>query len=397
MNNDNTKQRLRLGYIFNMRGEPMLTIRQRILYSRLAPLRRPVKAYRLASMLGNLIDRETVSCHLEKLADLGLVTLVGTGWVAQEPSKEVAKKSFVLLKDKDRENRWHGRYASWKLPLPASQPFSGQRNSCELYAAYWLIRNIEQSDQPDWGVNRLAALLGVSRLTSRKLIMRLRDLNLLDEDDCCAANNFVLQYKDDSLNPRVDNKDDQLDTLIRRLTGKDEIKSLISQLKGRLTRQDIYKLAKETLLAHDPVAYTGDGSALVIHRLQMRVATGAAIQQSEAIQKRESQRKFDLRHARQIRNAIRDRVTATDKDKVESAEWWDDIAKMESADIALSLCRRQLTFVEMDRVIGNPSTAKTIAAIVPVVQQKTSVVLVAAPVAATVNDEEDDMEWAKEI
>jgi hypothetical protein len=137
MNNSSNEGILRKVYVFNMKGNPLLSIRQRVIYGRLAPLRRPLPASKLVDMLGRLIDRRTINYNLEKLGTFGLVTRQKKGWVAVEPSAEM-EKQFVRTRPTTDE-RWQGCFASWKLPLPVTNPFPGRRNSTELYAAYWLI------------------------------------------------------------------------------------------------------------------------------------------------------------------------------------------------------------------------------------------------------------------
>jgi Mn-dependent DtxR family transcriptional regulator len=341
----------------------MLSIRQRIIYSRLAPLRRPVAAYRLANMIGGLIDRRTITCHLHKLAVLGLAEKKTNGWIALAPSGDM-EKQFVRTKQVT-DDRWHGGYASWKMPLPLKQPFPGRRNGTELYAAYWLIYNLEYKKQT-CGVKRLAALLGVTRLTARKLVMTLRDCNLLDGLKV-MSHTWELRYDVENEGPaKEDVIEDPLDVLLRKKTGKDKIESLIEKLKGIMTRQDIYDMARDALKYHDPVKYPGDGSALLIHRLEERLEGRTALEAAAAAKSKAAQRDHDRRRSQQTRRSLADYVIPGDRAMLEAAfESYTD-AQLDNADLALCGIRRQLTLAEVENVIRDPQAAVALKA--PAVQ-----------------------------
>jgi Mn-dependent DtxR family transcriptional regulator len=279
-------------YLFNMRGKPALTIRQRLIYARLSPLRRPVPAQRLEAMLGGLVYRQTISDHLEKLQQKGLVEKRKGGWVALEPTGEI-EEEFVRLKESPEDGRWHGCFASWRLPLPARKPFPNARNATELYTAYWLIRNLQvaEAKKPKPGkalkVKRIAALLGVCRSTASKLVMTLRDKKLLDGDKI-AAHDFVLQTGgEDGVKARKDvnqpDDGDALDIRVNRLNGRDEIHALVAQLTSSnfMFRGELYAVVGEALREHKKNGFPGDGSALVLNWLGARLRTRQGIEDGE--------------------------------------------------------------------------------------------------------------------
>jgi hypothetical protein len=71
-------------------------------------------------MLGGLIDRRTTHRHLLELEKHDLVKQVDKRWLAREPEGEIARH-FAQTKACGNDGRWHGCFASWKLPLPKSQ------------------------------------------------------------------------------------------------------------------------------------------------------------------------------------------------------------------------------------------------------------------------------------
>lgn len=271
-------------YVLNMKGTPNLSIRQRVIYARLAPLRRPVSAKRLAEMLGGLIDRQTISVHLSKLASLGLVRQSKEGWIALEPSGDMAKE-FSRMKETPEDGRWQGCFASWRLPLPAEKPFPNARNKTELYCAYWIVRGLEMAEakKPKPGrvmkVKRIAALLGVTKLTARKILMSLRDKGLFDKHKV-FPHNFKLQEKDESNVKRSGRKAaaddaDLLDVAVNRLTQADQIHAVIDQLTcgGYMLRCDICRVIEKALKEHKKNGYPGDGSPLVLDWLNAKLRT----------------------------------------------------------------------------------------------------------------------------
>ncbi len=271
-------------YVLNMKGTPKLSIRQRVIYARLAPLRRPVSAKRLAEMLGGLIDRQTISAHLSKLATLGLVRQSKEGWVALEPSGDM-EKEFSRLNETPEDGRWQGCFASWRLPLPAEKPFPNARNKTELYCAYWLVRGLETAEakKPRPGrvmkVKRIAALLGVTKLTARKMLMSLRDEGLFDKHKV-LSHNFKLQGKEESNVKRSGRKADAdeadlLDVAVNRLAQATQIHVVIDQLTcgGYMLRCDICRVVEKALKEHKKNAYPGDGSPLVLDWLNAKLRT----------------------------------------------------------------------------------------------------------------------------
>ncbi|QEL13865.1 helix-turn-helix domain-containing protein [Limnoglobus roseus] len=272
-------------YILNMTGKkgakPVLSIRQRLIYGRLAPLRRPVPAKRLSDMLGGLINRQTISIHLEKLATLGLVQKHANGWVAVEPPEDL-RKAFSLLKNPPEGRGWHSLYASWKLPLPAKMPFPGHRNAVELYAAYWKIRGAEYHGTP-WNNVWLGLMLGVTRQAVSHILMALRDEGLLTADYRCQKHNFELQTEEvvkEKKKSLTGGKGCALDIRVNSLAKAEDIHAVIDQLTAGnyMLRSQIYDIVGEALKEHKKNEKPGDGSALVLNWLNARLRTRHGIE-----------------------------------------------------------------------------------------------------------------------
>lgn len=360
MGHSNGECRLRKVYVFNMKGKPLLKIRQRIIYGRLAPLRRPVSARRLASMLGGLIDLRTINRSLKKLSDLNLVTKQKKGWVALQPPQD--KESHFVRTRLTKDDRWHGCFASWKLPLPLTNPFPGRRNSTELYAAYWLIYNLEFMKKK-CGTNLLAALLGVTHLTASRIVGRLREEKLLGKSSgklVTLKHSWNLRYETDSDVPKKEDVlEDPLDILIKTKTGKEKIECLVDALEvnGIMTRTQIYDMVRDALKTHDPGLYPGDGSRLIIYRLEERLAGRTAIDSAAAARSNAGQREYDRRRLQQTRESLADRVLPCDRAMLEaSLDGYTDV-ELDNADMALCGIGRRLTFAEVENVIRDPLVA----------------------------------------
>ena len=323
-------------YILNMKGKkPSLSIRQRVIYARLTPLRRPVTAMGLARMLGGLMDRQTIATHLKKLSALGLVRQSKDGWVALEPSGDMAKE-FTRLKETQEDGRWHGCFAWWRLPLPADKPFPDAHNKCELYCAYWLVRGLEIAEKKKakpkrvMSVKRISSLLGVTRLTARKLLMTLRDAKLFDKHKV-LPHHFKFQEQDDAeaqhnRQPAVEDDADLLDVAVDRLKLASQIHVVISQLTaegpGAVFRFEVCRVVENALREHKKNGYPGDGSPLVLDWLTAKLRTRQSredagqqavaesieltVRQAEAIAKLDQ----EVAEARRVQQTVYDLVAA---------------------------------------------------------------------------------------
>ncbi len=358
--NGKSSEKLRIVYVFNLKGKPpFLDIRQRIVYSRLAPLRRPVSARRLTQMLGGLIDRRTTHRHLLELEKHDLVTQVNKRWLAREPQGQIAKH-FTQTKVCGNDGRWHGCYASWKLPLPKVKPFPKRQNSTELYAAYWLLHNLWRMDE-QCSKKRLAAFLGVTKVTGRRIVDTLSNLALIDiTRQKCNKHSFALEYQE--VQPTKTKKEtrleDSLEVLIKRKSGRDQLRELTDQLTDRriMNRQQVYELVRSAFRAHDPEQHNGDGSALALHRLRERLDHKTAVVAADAIKKQAAARQEERRMLHQTRDSLVSRLSQTERAKVGGRLDGFTFDQLSVADTALTT-HTGLTLDILLRVIGDPTTA----------------------------------------
>lgn len=358
--NGKPSEKLRIVYVFNLKGKPpFLDIRQRIVYSRLAPLRRPVSARRLTQMLGGLIDRRTTHRHLLELQKHDLVTQVNKRWLARKPDGEIARH-FTQTKAFGNDGRWHGCFASWKLPLPKGKPFPKRQNSTELYAAYWLLHNLWRKDEQCCKA-RLAALLGVTKVTGRRIVDTLSNLALIDIDrQTCNKHSFALEYQEKKpTKPKKETRlEDSLEVLIKRRSGRDQLREVIGQLTDRriMTRQQVCEVVRSAFRAHDPEQHNGDGSALALHRLRERLKHRTEVEAADAVQKKAAARQEDRRRLHQTRDSLVSRLLPTEQAKVGGRLDGYTLDQLSAADTALTT-HTGLALDILLRVIDDPTTA----------------------------------------
>ncbi len=376
-------------YVLNMKGKkPSLSIRQRVIYARLTPLRRPVTAMGVAKMLGGLMDRQTIATHLQKLLALGLVRQSKDGWVAVEPFGDMAKE-FTRLKESSEDGRWHGCFASWRLPLPAETPFLDAHNKCELYCAYWLVRGLEIAEEKKakpgkvMCVKRISSLLGVTRLTVRRLLMTLRDAKLFDKHKV-LPHHFKFQERDDAEarrrgRPAADDDADLLDAAVDRLKLADQIHAVVRQLtadgEGAMLRFEVCRVVENALKEHKKNGYPGDGSPLVLDWLTAKLRTrqsredagkqavvesiGLTVKQAEAVAKLDRELAEVRRTQQHVAALIATKALPGENLKPDHLKGLYLLSELEAA---LPKLREGMTAREICEVI-RPSAAKTPSAV----------------------------------
>lgn len=357
MVDNTTVVKFRQLYMFVQKGkQPMLDIRRGLVYGKLAPLRKPVSASKLCDMLGGLVSLPTVHKNLAKLETLGMVTHTERGWLAQEPPAEL-QPHFCRLKKaaKDADDdRWHGRYATWRITLPAENPFPGMRNGTELYAVYWLIAHMERTrSHHPWSAAELARILRIKYDTLRGLLVILRDKGLLTDDKKLAPHDFKLERVE--VEVKGPDQRDALEVVVGRLKKREEILSAANSLE--MTRADALKLIRDALTEHKKHGERGDGSDLILDWLGKRIAGREAKAKAADAYDALARQRTDAAYDRQVLDALKSKAAVHDGELSAMKRLY-GFAALEGADTALGYCPHRLSSDDLIEVLKADEVAK---------------------------------------